>query len=62
MYLFADDTNLLNISNSYKILQKQLNYDLKGLYLWLLANKISLTVTKTDLIVFRKQEKVIKPL
>ena len=55
VYLFADDTNLLNICNSYKSLKKQLNYDLKGLYLWLLPNKISLNAAKTELIVFRKQ-------
>ena len=32
-----------------------MNYDLKGLYFWLLANKISLNTTKTELILFRKQ-------
>ena len=31
VYLFADDTNLLNISDSYKTLKKKLNYDIKGL-------------------------------
>ena len=55
VYLFADDTNLLKINKSYTSLQKQMNYDLKGLYLWLLANKISLNTTKTELIIFRKQ-------
>ncbi len=54
VYLFADDTNLLNISDSYHSLKKKLNYDLKGLYLWLLANKISLNAAKTELIIFRK--------
>ena len=63
VYLFADDTNLLKISNSYKSLQKQMNYDLKGLYLWLLANKISLNAAKTELIIFRKEgEKCKIPL
>ena len=45
-YHFADDTHLLNISNSPKKVQKQLNIDLKLLYNWLLANKISLNSKK----------------
>ena len=39
-YHFADDTHLLNISDSPKKIQKQLNIDLKLLYNWLLAKKI----------------------
>ena len=53
-YHFADDTNLLKIANSYKKIQKSLNIDLKNLVSWLLANKISLNKTKTEVIVFRK--------
>ena len=47
-------TNLLNVNNSPKKLQKQVNYDLKCLYKWLLANKISLNCAKTELIFFHK--------
>ena len=54
VYHFADDTNLLNISNSPSKLQKQLNRDLKLLYKWLLANKISLNCAKTEFIIFHK--------
>ena len=54
VYHFADDTNLLNINNSPKKLQKQVNIDLKLLYHWLLANKISLNCSKTELIFFKK--------
>ncbi len=54
VYHFADDTNLLNISSSPKQLQKQINIDLKLLYKWLLANKISLNCSKTELIIFQK--------
>ena len=53
-YHFADDTNLLIIDKSIHSLQSKLNRDLKGLYGWLLANKISLNATKTELIIFRK--------
>ena len=52
VYHFADDTNLLNISNDPRKLQKQLNIDLKLLYKWLLANKISLNCAKTESIIF----------
>ena len=53
-YHFADDTNLLNISNNYKTLQRKVNYDLFSLHKWLTANKISLNEAKTELIYFRK--------
>ena len=52
-YHFADDTNLLVISKSQKQLQKHMNIDLKLLYKWLIANKISLNCTKTELIIFQ---------
>ena len=54
VYHFADDTNLLNISSSPKNMQKQVNADLKILYSWLLANKISLNCDKTEIIFFHK--------
>ncbi len=53
-YHFADDTNLLNINANIKKLQYEVNYDLKQLCLWLLANQISLNTGKTELIFFRK--------
>ena len=59
VFHFADDTNLLNINKSIHVLQIQLNYDLKGLCQWLLANKISLNTAKTELILFRKPLQVI---
>ena len=55
VFHFADDTNLLNISDSPKKLQKSVNADLKILYNWLLANKISLNCDKTEIIFFHKQ-------
>ena len=54
VYHFADDTNLLNINSSPKLMQKQINIDLKLLYKWLLANKISLNCAKTEIIFFHK--------
>ena len=62
VYHFADDTNLLNISNSARSIQKKINKDLKTLYNWLLANKISLNCEKTELILFHKPGETIPNL
>ena len=50
---FADDTNLLCSDRSEKVLKKKLNEDLKLIYTWLCANRLSLNVDKTEFIVFR---------
>ena len=54
---FADDTNLLHVihkNNRNRNPVRKLNTDLKCLNQWLIANKISLNSTKTELILFRK--------
>ena len=51
---FADDTDLLNISNDYNTLQNNVNCDLCLLHEWLLANKITVNKDKTELIYFHK--------
>ena len=56
---FADDTNLLCIDKSIKMLCKKVNYDLKGITNWLDANRISLNVNKTEYIIFRKPRKIV---
>ena len=58
-YLFADDTGLLNSNNSLKTINKQLNADLRSLFKWLCANKISLNVTKTEVVLFHHSNKEI---
>ena len=55
MHHFADDTNLLYLGKSIKKLNKLVNYDLKNLLYWLNANKISLNVKKTELVVFKSK-------
>ena len=50
---FADDTNLLFTPSHSNFLRK-LNVDLKSLNHWLMANKISLNSSKTELIIFRE--------
>ena len=56
---FADDTNLLISDTSIKVIQKQINLDLKNLCNWLKANKISLNASKTEIIIFRHPNKLI---
>ena len=56
---FADDTNLLYTSKSLKKLSKFINFDLKNLSNWLHANKISLNVSKTELIIFKPRMKKV---
>ena len=56
---FADDTNPLLKNKSLKQLQKHINIDLKYLCNWLKANKISLNISKTELILFWHPNKTI---
>ena len=57
---FADDTNLLHINDSLKMINRHINYDLKQLCTWLRCNKISLNASKTEIIIFRSKQKEIK--
>lgn len=58
-FIFADDTALLFIEDTSKSLQKRMNIDLKLLLKWLKANKISLNVAKTEVVLFKHQKKKI---
>ena len=54
---FADDTNLLCLSNSVKKLNKLVNTDVKHLVNWLNAHKTSLNVKKTEMVIFKSNQK-----
>ena len=56
---FADDTNVLYVSNSLKDINNKINHDLKNIVEWLRANKISLNAGKTELVIFRSKNKRI---
>ena len=60
VHYFADDTNLLCHSNSIKKLNKLVNADLKHLVNWLNANKISLNVKITEMVIFKSKQKKLK--
>ena len=57
MYCFAYDANLLNFNCCVKSLNKQVNYNFKNLSNWLKANKLSLNVRKTELVLFTSTKK-----
>ena len=54
---FADDTCLLNIKDSIKQMNKAANKYLKFLVQWLNANKISLIVAKTEVVILKRKKK-----
>ena len=56
---FADDTNLLHFRKSITNHNKYVNIDMKNLTDWLNANKITLDMQKTELVIFKHQRKKI---
>ena len=55
---FADNTNLLCIDKSLKLLCIKINYDLKCITQWLNANRISLNIDKTRVRYFSQSKKI----
>ena len=51
-YLFADDTNPLYADKNLKSLQTIVNCELSKVVGWLIANKLSLSIKKTNYIIF----------
>ena len=60
LYHFADDTNLLYSHKNEKQLRKNINCDLKLIFQWLCANRLSINVSKTEFIVFKSPRKSLK--
>ena len=56
---FADDTSLLYSNSSLKSINKCINHDLRLIVHWLRANRISLNVNKTEIVLFRPKNKII---
>ena len=54
-YHFADDTNVTLSDCSQETLTKGMNHDLRKLSMWLRANKLSLNIEKTEIVVFQRQ-------
>ena len=56
---FADDTCITFSAKKIKTLETDLNYDLKIVSDWLKANRLSLNVEKSKLIIFKSKRKLI---
>ena len=59
-YLFAEDTNLLYADKNLKSLESTINDELCKLYDWLIANKLSLNIKKSNYVIFRPRQKKVK--
>ena len=57
--LFADDTTVYHSGSNIYIVKNEVEKDLEVLSDWLLANRLSLSISKTDFMHF-KDLKVIK--
>ena len=55
-FLFADDTSTLLINKKVEEIQKIYNEELRHVSEWLNANKLSLNIGKSNLILFRKSQ------
>ena len=57
-HTFADNTNLVYSNSNLAELESILNYNLKMVSDWLMANKVSLNIDKTNFIAFHPPQKV----
>ena len=61
MILFADDSNLFMHGPDLVTLADSINKELETLSTWLIANRLSLNVNKTNYIVFNPKPKTVAP-
>ena len=60
-FLFADDTNLLYVDRSLKNLEITVNKELAKVSDWLIANKLTLNIKKSNFVIFRPRQKKLTP-
>ena len=58
-FLFADDTSLRHSSDNLENLETTFNQELENVNDWLLANKLSLNVSKSNFVLFHPKQKKI---
>ena len=59
-FLFADDTNIYCDANTLDELQFLINKELKELQTWLIVNRLSLNIDKTNFVIFHPYNKPVK--
>ena len=62
LFLFADDTNIYYEAESHGKLEQVINKELKKLDTWLVVNRLSLNIDKTNFIMFHPYNKPMKHL
>ena len=55
--LFADDTNVLFSNADFNMLQDILNSELEKVSNWLMANKLTVNIKKTNYVIFKVRQK-----
>ena len=58
-HIFADDTNLFCTNRRLSALELSVNENLKSVSSWLVANKLSLNIDKTNFIIFHPRQKAV---
>ena len=58
-FLFPDDTNLLYADKNLRELEIKVNTELSKIYDWLVANKLSLNIKKSNFVIFRPRQKIL---
>ncbi len=56
--MFADDTSVSYAADSVDELQNVLNSELKSLHNWLIANRLSLNIAKTEFMTIGSRQKI----
>ena len=56
--MFADDTNISFSSNTLSDLERLINFELQSLSRWLIANKLSLNIAKTEFMVIGSRQRL----
>ena len=59
-YLFADDTNIYYEADNLVNLESTINKELKKLRIWLIVNRLSLNIDKTNFVIFHPYNKPLR--
>ena len=59
-YIFADDTNIYFEADNLDNLESTINKELKKLRIWLIVNRLSLNIDKTNFVIFHPFNKPLK--
>ena len=56
--MFADDTNILTDGNSAAEISEKINSDLDNIHKWLVANKLTLNIDKTEYMIVGSRQRL----